>query len=246
MTVIICVTPSWQWWKSLFVGVQVSSGSSAALFIGCWFESSVETLPCVDLLFVSWINEQFHQLHQYTLNTPRTKAWQTVNLNRVLSPTAQLTVVQTQSLVMQSSMIQSSLSHFSSLLPHCQFQRWLVLKWLRYFWARWWCSLPYCCPLQLKGAPQGTWIITEPWQDALFVLLCVNLMFSIHPSIVTPVSWSCLLLNAWSLLIGQLTHAWPSTANNKRAAIPQQILSAKLAVRHTLCKCVTLWCSVRS
>ena len=85
MTVIICVTPSWQWWKSLFVGVQVSSGSSAALFIGCWFESSVETLPCVDLLFVSWINEQFHQLHQYTLNTPRTKAWQTVNLNSLVS-----------------------------------------------------------------------------------------------------------------------------------------------------------------
>ena len=53
-------------------------------------------------------------------------------------------------------------------------------------------------------------------------------------------------INTQSALIDQLTLAWPSTANNNRAAVLNQFLCDKLAVRHKLCKCVTLWRSVTS
>ena len=52
------------------------------------------------------------------------------------------------------------------------------------------------------------------------------------------------LLNTQSALIGQLTHTWTSTINNKGAAVPDQFLHAKLATSHKLCKCMIWWHSV--
>ena len=49
-----------------------------------------------------------------------------------------------------------------------------------------------------------------------------------------------------SALIGQFTHAWPSTPNNNRSDVLNQFLPAKQATRHKLRKCVTLWHSVMS
>ena len=49
-----------------------------------------------------------------------------------------------------------------------------------------------------------------------------------------------------SALIGQLTHAWASTANINRVAVLNKFLCAKLATRHTSRKCITLTCSVMS
>ena len=57
---------------------------------------------------------------------------------------------------------------------------------------------------------------------------------------LAPVSLRPLLLDTQSPLIGQLTYAWASTANNSAAQL-NQFLCAKLAARHLLCKCVTLW-----
>ena len=54
------------------------------------------------------------------------------------------------------------------------------------------------------------------------------------------------LMNTQSALIGQLTHAWTSTANNKRAAELNQLLHAKQAAWPELCKYVKWWCSVMS
>ena len=68
----------------------------------------------------------------------------------------------------------------------------------------------------------------------LCIPLCLKCCFS--SSLVKPRP----LLNTQFALIGQLTHAWPSTGNNNnRAAVPNLLLNVKLATRHTLSKCVT-------
>lgn len=153
MTVIICVTPSWQRWKSL------SSGSSAALLkVGDSNHQLRRPPPPVSTCFlrVESMNSFISCINIHSINF----GWKPGRLSAVSNfPNCTTNCGETQSLVMQSSMIQSSLSHFSSLLPHSQFQRWLVLKWPCYFWARWWYSLSYCCPLQLKDAPQRAWIL---------------------------------------------------------------------------------------
>ena len=43
-----------------------------------------------------------------------------------------------------------------------------------------------------------------------------------------------------SPLIGQLTHAWTSTANSNKAALLNHFLHAKLATKHKLYKFTTL------
>ena len=52
-------------------------------------------------------------------------------------------------------------------------------------------------------------------------------------------------LNTQPALIGQLTHAWASSASN-RAAVLNQFLRVKQATKQKLCTCVTWWCSVMS
>ena len=59
------------------------------------------------------------------------------------------------------------------------------------------------------------------------------------PSILVPVSLRLSLHDTPSPLIGQLTHGWASTANNNRAAVLDQILCVRLAVRHKLFKYVS-------
>lgn len=72
-------------------------------------------------------------------------------------------------------------------------------------------------------------------------MLKTHISFAILSSVAAlcfPSVWnfsSCLFKA--SPLIGQLTYAWASTANNKGAAVLNQLLRAKLAVWHKLCKC---------
>ena len=66
------------------------------------------------------------------------------------------------------------------------------------------------------------------------VQCCSNVFILKRPVFLAPVSLRPLLLNTQSTLIGQLTHAWASTANNNRAAVLN------------LCKCVTWWCTLMS
>ena len=62
-------------------------------------------------------------------------------------------------------------------------------------------------------------------------------------SVLAPVSLRPPIPNTQSPLIGQLTHAWPSTVDNKIAAVLNQSLGAKLV---GLWECVTQWRSVMS
>ena len=76
-----------------------------------------------------------------------------------------------------------------------------------------------------------------------FTCLCcssVALLWLKHSILAPPTSWTPILL------IGQLTHAWPSTANNNRAAVLNKFLCAKLAARYKFCKYKTRWGSVMS
>ena len=75
--------------------------------------------------------------------------------------------------------------------------------------------------------------------SAVFPVLLKHSVCSSCPFTVTP------LQNTQSPLIGQLTHAWPSIANN-RIAVLHQSLCARLATMHTFCTSVTWWCSVMS
>ena len=54
------------------------------------------------------------------------------------------------------------------------------------------------------------------------------------------------LLNTQSPLIGQLTHAWPSSTYKNREGVLNHFRHAKLAPRHKLGKCSALWHSVTS
>ena len=65
-------------------------------------------------------------------------------------------------------------------------------------------------------------------------------------SLLAPVSLRLLPLKTLSALIGQLTHAWLSSADSNRAALLNPLLCAQLAAVHRLCSCVTWWCSVMS
>ena len=80
------------------------------------------------------------------------------------------------------------------------------------------------------------------------VLHCCSSVFPfrLKHSVLATVSLRLLLLNNQSALIGQLQHAWASTADNNRAAVLNQFLHAKLAAGHKLYKCVTRWHSVMS
>ena len=62
-------------------------------------------------------------------------------------------------------------------------------------------------------------------KETLYSPLCVT-----H-SLLAPVFLQA-PLNTQSALVGRLTHAWPSTAINNRAAVLNQFLLAKLANRH--------------
>ena len=52
--------------------------------------------------------------------------------------------------------------------------------------------------------------------------------------------------NTRSALIGQLTHAWPSTAYKRAACLNELLPKRNPAARYRLCKCVTWWHSVMS
>ena len=69
---------------------------------------------------------------------------------------------------------------------------------------------------------------------------------SMRCSVLAPVSLRPLLLNTQSPLIGQLTHAWTSTANNNRAAVPNRFLHAKQeAMLYIMQMCdIMTWCDV--
>ena len=70
------------------------------------------------------------------------------------------------------------------------------------------------------------------------------LILSSSAALYFPSVWNALLLslpNTQSPLIGPFTHAWPSTAYNKTAAMLNQFLHALLATRRKLCYCVTWW-----
>ena len=69
---------------------------------------------------------------------------------------------------------------------------------------------------------------------------------TVHCSALAPVSLRPSLLNTQSALIGRLTHAWDSSANNSRAAVLKKLLLANLAANHKLSKRLTRWRSVMS
>ena len=48
-------------------------------------------------------------------------------------------------------------------------------------------------------------------------------------------------LNIQSALIGQLTHAWSSNANKKKAAVLNQVSRPNLATQNKWCKWLTWW-----
>ena len=121
-----------------------------------------------------------------------------------------------------------------------------------------WCSKETASWWRLKKREeillhQQIYIYTAPWMwfkgDILCeysgscpvtVQSCTNVFFvCLKHSVLPPVSLRPSLLNVQSALIGQLTHAWSSTANNNWAALLNQFLGAKLVIRHKLCKCVT-------
>ena len=86
-------------------------------------------------------------------------------------------------------------------------------------------------------------LISDSWFyfDFILLQLCVPPL-----SLLAPVSLRLLPLKTLSALIGQLTHAWLSSADSNRAALLNPLLCAQLAAVHRLCSCVTWWCSVMS
>ena len=64
--------------------------------------------------------------------------------------------------------------------------------------------------------------------------------------VLASISFRPHFLNTQSGLIGQLAHAWASTANKNRAAVLNQLLHPKLATRYILRKHVTWQISVIS
>ena len=80
----------------------------------------------------------------------------------------------------------------------------------------------------------------------LIILFEVTTRIGLKYSVFNPVSLRPLLLNTHCPLIGQLTHAWASTASNNTAVVLNQILLAKSAVCLKLRKYVTRWSRVMS
>ena len=84
----------------------------------------------------------------------------------------------------------------------------------------------------------------------VIILFWVTARIGLHILMLKNMWITCLfkahLLNTQSALIGQLTYAWASTANNNRAAVLNQCLHAKLPARHKSCKWMSWWHSVMS
>ena len=75
-------------------------------------------------------------------------------------------------------------------------------------------------------------VVAESLQLLNSVFSCCPVLQLCIISVTAPVSLRPRLPNIQSPLIGQLLHAWASTANNNRAAVPTQFLHAEIASRH--------------
>lgn len=78
---------------------------------------------------------------------------------------------------------------------------------------------------------QATYIKEPPLHKRRYIVVIFT--FIILFRVTNMIGLDALILQCTSALIGQLTHAQASTANNRAESI------LKLAARHKLCKCVT-------
>ena len=120
------------------------------------------------------------------------------------------------------------------------------------------CSTLYCIMKQFKLLSLKIWQLKlkEAYYFLAhsFILGCyLNMLTTLVLKKYTLSETLCLSLclfkteaNTQTPLIGWLTHAWHSSSNKNRAAVLNQFLHAKLAVRYSLCKGVTWWRSVMS
>ena len=93
----------------------------------------------------------------------------------------------------------------------------IVFRFIILFWWLWdWTLTKHCIPPSVWDTP------------------FTSCLFKLHPFPKSP----------FSPLIGQLKHAWPSTANNNRAAVMDRFLQAKLASEAR--DCANVWRGVMS
>ena len=74
----------------------------------------------------------------------------------------------------------------------------------------------------------------------------VHCCSSVSPLCFSACLFQATLPNTQSALIGHITHAWTSTANNNGVAVRNQFLRAILATLHELCEWDTWWSSLMS